>query len=83
MTAASKQIETSQHPAPAFPSLVEGNSYLLELIDDEAVRRATLVKFVEQPCGLGWGATFQFGKKRRFVYLRDIHSVVGNRIVAG
>jgi hypothetical protein len=62
----------------AFPALVEGNDYLVEFIDDEITRKAKLVRMSEQP--LGWGITLECGKRRRFVYLEEIHHVAGNHI---
>lgn len=54
-----------------LPVLAEGAQYRLELMSAEKVVRATLLRIVDD-APLGRGFSFQIGKRRQFVYERDL-----------
>lgn len=54
-----------------LPVLAEGSKYRLELMSAEKVVRATLLRIVDD-APLGRGFSFQIGKRRQFVYERDL-----------
>lgn len=55
----------------ALPVLSEGATYQLEITSQERVRRATLLKIVDD-AALGRGFSFQIGRVRKFIYERDL-----------
>lgn len=68
----SKGTTTMPNIQPAnLPVLSEGATYRMEIMSMGKVVRATLIRIAED-MPLGRGFSFQIGKRRQFVYERDL-----------
>ena len=64
-----------------LPLLSEGATYRLEIISEERVRKAVLRHIVDD-APLGRGFSFQIGKRRQFVYERDLRPGPAGYLIA-
>jgi hypothetical protein len=64
-----------------LPVLSEGATYRLEIMSEERVKRATLIRIVDD-APLGRGFSFQIGKSRVFVYERDLRPGPSGYLIA-
>jgi hypothetical protein len=63
-----------------LPVLAEGANYRLEIMSQERVVKATLLRIVDDS-PLGRGFSFQLAKRRLFVYERDLMPGPGNLLL--
>ena len=64
-----------------LPLLSEGATYRLEIVSEQRVKKATLHHIVDYG-PLGRGFSFQIGKRRQFIYERDLRPGPSGYLIA-